>query len=183
MAPKKRVPRGSENPARGRDRPRPPPRSERRSDPMASRPWSSASSTTQRPRAMRGTVVPVDITIYEDRTFSFVLKTSPTPVLLRQAAGVAKGSATTSREQVGTITEAQLARHRPGETEGSQHDRPRSGQEAGRRNRAFHGDQGRRLSDRTTGERRWPSTARSIEKHWPRSTGRRSTASPKRSTS
>ena len=59
--------------------------------------------------SQRGTVVPVDITIYEDRTFSFVLKTSPTPVLLRQAAGVAKGSATTSREQVGTITEAQLA--------------------------------------------------------------------------
>jgi large subunit ribosomal protein L11 len=59
--------------------------------------------------SMRGTVVPVDITIYEDRTFTFVLKTSPTPVLLRQAAGVAKGSATTSREQVGTITELQLA--------------------------------------------------------------------------
>jgi large subunit ribosomal protein L11 len=59
--------------------------------------------------SMRGTVVPVDITIYEDRTFSFVLKTSPTPVLLRQAAAVAKGSATPSREQVGTITEAQLA--------------------------------------------------------------------------
>jgi large subunit ribosomal protein L11 len=59
--------------------------------------------------SQRGTVIPVDITIYEDRTFSFVLKTSPTPVLLRQAAGVAKGSATTSREQVGTITEAQLA--------------------------------------------------------------------------
>ncbi len=59
--------------------------------------------------SQRGTVIPVDITIYEDRTFSFVLKTSPTPVLLRQAAGVAKGSATASREQVGTITEAQLA--------------------------------------------------------------------------
>jgi large subunit ribosomal protein L11 len=58
--------------------------------------------------SQRGTVIPVDITIYEDRTFSFVLKTSPTPVLLRQAAGVAKGSATTSREQVGTITDAQL---------------------------------------------------------------------------
>jgi large subunit ribosomal protein L11 len=58
--------------------------------------------------SMRGTVVPVDITIYEDRTFSFVLKTSPTPFLLRQAAGVTKGSATTSREQVGTITDAQL---------------------------------------------------------------------------
>ena len=38
---------------------------------------------------------PVDITIYEDRTFSFVLKTSPTPVLLRQAAGLDKGAATT----------------------------------------------------------------------------------------
>jgi large subunit ribosomal protein L11 len=59
--------------------------------------------------SMRGTVVPVDITIYEDRTFSFVLKTSPTPVLLRQAAGLDKGAATTGREQVGTITESQLA--------------------------------------------------------------------------
>jgi large subunit ribosomal protein L11 len=58
--------------------------------------------------SMRGTVVPVDITIYEDRTFSFVLKTSPTPVLLRTAAGLAKGAATTGREHVGTITEAQL---------------------------------------------------------------------------
>ena len=58
---------------------------------------------------MRGQVIPVDITIYEDRTFSFVLKTSPTPVLLRQAAGLDKGAATTGREQVGTITDAQLA--------------------------------------------------------------------------
>jgi large subunit ribosomal protein L11 len=58
--------------------------------------------------SMRGQVVPVDITIYEDRSFTFVLKTSPTPVLLRQAAGLAKGAATTGREQVGTITDAQL---------------------------------------------------------------------------
>ena len=58
---------------------------------------------------MRGQVIPVDITIYEDRSFSFVLKTSPTPVLLRQAAGLDKGAATTGREQVGTITDAQLA--------------------------------------------------------------------------
>ena len=63
----------------------------------------------QATESMRGTVVPVDITIYEDRTFSFVLKTSPTPVLLRQAAGLEKGAATTGREQVGTVTEAQLA--------------------------------------------------------------------------
>ena len=59
--------------------------------------------------SMRGQVVPVDITIYEDRSFSFVLKTSPTPVLLRQAAGLAKGAATAGRESVGTITDAQLA--------------------------------------------------------------------------
>jgi large subunit ribosomal protein L11 len=58
---------------------------------------------------MRGQVVPVDITIYEDRSFSFVLKTSPTPVLLRLAAGLTKGAATTGRESVGTITDAQLA--------------------------------------------------------------------------
>jgi large subunit ribosomal protein L11 len=63
----------------------------------------------QATESMRGQVIPVDITIYEDRSFSFVLKTSPTPVLLRQAAGLAKGAATTGREQVGTITDAQLA--------------------------------------------------------------------------
>jgi large subunit ribosomal protein L11 len=63
----------------------------------------------QATESMRGQVIPVDITIYEDRTFSFVLKTSPTPVLLRQAAGLDKGAATTGREQVGSITDAQLA--------------------------------------------------------------------------
>jgi large subunit ribosomal protein L11 len=55
-----------------------------------------------------GQVIPVEITIFEDRTFSFVLKTPPVPVLLRQAAGVEKGAATTGRETVGTITDAQL---------------------------------------------------------------------------
>ena len=63
----------------------------------------------QATESMRGQVIPVDITIYEDRTFSFVLKTSPTPVLLRQAAGLDKGAATAGREQVGTITDTQLA--------------------------------------------------------------------------
>src|SRR5271154_4311904 len=50
----------------------------------------------------RGTVIPVEITIYEDRSFTFILKTPPTPVLLRQAAGVPKGAATAGREQVAT---------------------------------------------------------------------------------
>ena len=58
--------------------------------------------------AMRGTTIPVDITIYEDRSFTFVLKTPPTPVLLRQAAGVAKGARTAGRETVATVTMDQV---------------------------------------------------------------------------
>ncbi len=54
-----------------------------------------------------GTIVPVEITVFEDRTFTFVLKTPPTPVLLRQAAGVEKGATTPGRGTVGTITLAQ----------------------------------------------------------------------------
>ncbi len=56
----------------------------------------------------RGTIVPVEITIFEDRTFTFILKTPPTPVLLRQAAGVDKGSVTPGRAGAGTVTDAQL---------------------------------------------------------------------------
>lgn len=56
----------------------------------------------------RGTIIPVEITIFADRTFSFVLKTPPTPVLLRAAAGLDKGSATPGRTTVGTITDEQL---------------------------------------------------------------------------
>jgi large subunit ribosomal protein L11 len=58
---------------------------------------------------MRGQVIPVEITIYEDRTFSFILKTPPAPVLIRQAAGLEKGASIAGRETVGTITDAQLA--------------------------------------------------------------------------
>ena len=58
--------------------------------------------------AMRGSVVPVEISIYEDRTFSFILKTPPTPFLIRQAAGLAKGSQTAGRETVATVTMDQV---------------------------------------------------------------------------
>ncbi|HEY6623076.1 MAG TPA: 50S ribosomal protein L11 [Acidimicrobiales bacterium] len=57
----------------------------------------------------RGSIIPVDITIYEDRSFSFVLKTPPTPALLRQAAGLDKGASIAGREQVGTVTDTQIA--------------------------------------------------------------------------
>src|SRR5688500_3646136 len=58
--------------------------------------------------AQRVTIVPVDITVFEDRSFTFVLKTPPTPVLIRQAAGLEKGAETPSKEVVGSITDAQL---------------------------------------------------------------------------
>jgi large subunit ribosomal protein L11 len=58
--------------------------------------------------SQRGQVIPVEITIFEDRSFSFVLKTPPTPALLRQAAGLEKGSATAGKAVSGTVTEAQV---------------------------------------------------------------------------
>ncbi len=58
--------------------------------------------------AQEGTVVPAEITIFEDRSFTFVLKTPPTPVLLRAAAGIEKGSTTPGREAAGSVTDDQL---------------------------------------------------------------------------
>jgi large subunit ribosomal protein L11 len=59
-------------------------------------------------QAQLGNVVPVEITIYEDRTFSFVLKTPPAAVLLRNAAGVEKGSPEPQKVKVGSVTRAQV---------------------------------------------------------------------------
>jgi large subunit ribosomal protein L11 len=59
-------------------------------------------------QAQAGTVIPVEITIYEDRSFSFVLKTPPAAVLLRNAAGVEKGSPEPHREKIGSVTREQL---------------------------------------------------------------------------
>ncbi len=55
-----------------------------------------------------GTIIPVVITVYEDRSFTFVTKTPPAAVLIRQAIGIDKGSGEPHREKVGKITEAQL---------------------------------------------------------------------------
>jgi large subunit ribosomal protein L11 len=57
----------------------------------------------------RGTIIPAEITIFEDRSFTFVTKTPPTAVLLRSAAGLDKGSQTPGRESVGRVTNAQVA--------------------------------------------------------------------------
>ncbi len=55
-----------------------------------------------------GTIVPVEITVFEDRSFTFILKTPPTPVLLRQKAGLEKGSPTPGKAVAGTVTESDL---------------------------------------------------------------------------
>jgi large subunit ribosomal protein L11 len=59
--------------------------------------------------SQRGTVIPVEISIYEDRTFDFITKTPPAPVMIREAVEVAKGSQNPGREEAGTITQDQLA--------------------------------------------------------------------------
>ncbi len=61
-----------------------------------------------RTEAQRGTIIPVEISIFEDRTFSFITKTPPAPVLIREAVGIAKGSENPGRDSVARITDAQL---------------------------------------------------------------------------
>lgn len=55
-----------------------------------------------------GEIIPVEITVYEDRTFSFVLKTPPASFLLRKAAGLEKGSSEPNKNKVGTVTKEQV---------------------------------------------------------------------------
>jgi large subunit ribosomal protein L11 len=56
----------------------------------------------------RGNIIPVEITIFEDRSFEFITKTPPAPELIKKAAGVAKGSGEPNRNKVGTISAAQV---------------------------------------------------------------------------
>ncbi len=58
--------------------------------------------------SQRGNIIPVEITIFEDRSFEFVTKTPPAPELIKKAAGVAKGSGEPNRTKVGTISAAQV---------------------------------------------------------------------------
>ena len=62
----------------------------------------------ERTQAQSGEVVPAEITIFEDRSFTFILKTPPTVNLLKRAAGVEKGSAKPNREKVGRVTRSQV---------------------------------------------------------------------------
>jgi large subunit ribosomal protein L11 len=60
-------------------------------------------------KELAGLTVPVVITVYNDRSFTFITKTPPAPVLLKRAAGIAKGSGTPNKDKVGKVTEKQIA--------------------------------------------------------------------------
>ena len=62
----------------------------------------------ERTAPQMGTIIPVEITIYEDRTFTFVTKTPPAPILLLKKAGKEKGSGTPNKTKIGTVTRAQV---------------------------------------------------------------------------
>jgi large subunit ribosomal protein L11 len=59
-------------------------------------------------KELAGLIVPVVITVYSDRTFTFITKTPPVAVLLKKIAGIAKGSGTPNKDKVGTVTEKQV---------------------------------------------------------------------------
>jgi len=65
-------------------------------------------SYNEKTAAQAGQIIPAQITVFEDRSFSFVLKTPPAADLLRKAAGVDKGSGATGREQVGRVSREQV---------------------------------------------------------------------------
>jgi large subunit ribosomal protein L11 len=58
--------------------------------------------------AQVGTIVPVEITVFEDRSFTFVLKTPPTPVLLREKAGLDRAAKEPGKQKAGSVTDAQV---------------------------------------------------------------------------
>jgi large subunit ribosomal protein L11 len=62
----------------------------------------------EKTESQRGQIIPAEISIFEDRSFTFITKTPPTPFLLRQAAGIEKGSSLTPREKAGSVTRAQV---------------------------------------------------------------------------
>lgn len=62
----------------------------------------------ERSGSMGDTVVPAEVTVYEDRTYTFILKTPPASALIKKAAGIEKGSGDPLKKKIGTITKAQL---------------------------------------------------------------------------
>ena len=66
------------------------------------------SQFNERTREYNGMTLPVEITVYEDKSFTFIVKSPPAAVLLKQAAGIAKGSGVPNKEKVGKVTREQV---------------------------------------------------------------------------
>lgn len=66
------------------------------------------SQFNDRTREMNGTIVPVEISVYSDRTFDFIVKSPPAAVLLKMEAGIAQGSGVPNKTKVGKVTKAQV---------------------------------------------------------------------------
>ena len=96
--------------------------------------------------AQVGTVVPVEITVFEDRSFTFVLKTPPTPVLIREKAGIPKASSTPGKPDHRHDQRGRRRRHRQDQDARPQRQRPRGCQAAGSGHRPIDGHQGRLVS-------------------------------------
>ena len=67
------------------------------------------SQFNEKTKANQGVITPVEITVYKDKSFDFIMKSPPAAVLLKQAAQIAKGSGVPNREKVGRVTRKQLA--------------------------------------------------------------------------
>ncbi len=85
-------------------------------------------------------IIPVLVTIYSDRSFTFITKTPPASELLKRAAGIVKGSAEPNRTKVGKVTQQAGGRHRTHEAGGPEHHAHRIGGAHGDGHGAQHGD-------------------------------------------
>jgi large subunit ribosomal protein L11 len=66
------------------------------------------SQFNEKTKARQGVIIPAEITVYKDKSFDFILKSPPAAVLLKQAAGIAKGSGVPNRDKVGSVTRDQV---------------------------------------------------------------------------
>ena len=89
-----------------------------------------------------GRITPVEITVYEDRSFNFITKTPPAAVLIKEALRLEKGSAEPNRNKVGRLTKAQLRGDRRDEARRPERARRRAGDEGHRRHGALDGSRG-----------------------------------------
>ena len=96
-------------------------------------------------KEMAGLIIPVVITVYADRTFTFITKTPPASVLLKKAANLAKGSGTPNKDKVGKVTEKQVLRDRQAEDARPERRLRRSRGQEHQGHRAVHGHRRRRL--------------------------------------